>query len=93
MDNQLGKNGECINEKNARDVLRERGGELSERGVNGWKKTRRFCKESKTFSQDILLILNRSVSVLSRLLSPSRSRFFFLNCRLPPSSARPRAPR
>lgn len=64
------------------------------RGVNGWKKTWRFCKEPKTFSQDILLILNRSVSA-SRLLSfaPSRSRFFFLNCRLPPSSAHPRTPR
>lgn len=69
----------------------KRGGEPSE----GWKKTRRFCKEPKTFSQDILLILNRSVSA-SRLLSfvpPSRSRSFFLNCRLPPWSARTPVPR
>lgn len=45
---------------------------------------RRFCKEPKTFPQDILLILNPSVSVPAGFsFAPSCSRSFFLNCRLP----------
>lgn len=66
-------------------------------GTNEWEKLReqkvekrckrmrktRFCKEPKTFSRGILLILNSSVSLpLGFSFALSCSRFFFLNCRL-----------
>lgn len=54
------------------------------------RKTPRFCKEPKTFSRDILLILNSFVSLpLSFSFALSCSRFFFLNCRFLPLLSHP----
>lgn len=54
------------------------------------RKMPRFCKEPKTFSRGILLILNSFVSLpLGFSFALSCSRFFFLNCRLLPLLSHP----